>query len=173
MNQSPWVLVMGKLQALKDRVDALPSIREATVTSSAPLRVRFDTDTAAVDAHASLVAALSSGERVLTLRLARYVWVLGRRGGQVAPFATAAGFYSFTGLGSEPASTTITFPAGRFDTAPRVVVSCDTSAPWNTDASAGSVTAGGFTLFGRRTDGGDTLGVSWVAVQMTPTSASG
>lgn len=79
MNPSPWVLVMGKLQKLKDQVDGLPSIREATVAGGSPLTVRFDTDTAAMAVYATTTAGLAPGDRVLTIRLRRYIWVIGKR----------------------------------------------------------------------------------------------
>lgn len=163
------------VQKLKDQVDALPSIREATVASSDPLAVRFDTDTVSVQAFASLVGVLAVGERVLTLRLSRYVWVLGRRGGaRGEPWAVARGSYMLSGLApSEPGSATIVFPVGRFPIGPAMHVDPDTSVPWNVDVSAGSVTAAGFTLYGRRTDATDAIGVWWSATLMTPTSREG
>ena len=77
----PWDTLARAITRLGDRIDALPGIREATVTATAPLEVTFDTDTLGTLVFGSLAHGLQPGNRVLTVRLARYVWILGRRGG--------------------------------------------------------------------------------------------
>lgn len=78
---NPWDVLARQLTRLGDRIDALPSVREATVTGLSPLEVRFDTDTTGTVVFGTLVSGVRVGDRVLTVRLARYVWVLGVRGG--------------------------------------------------------------------------------------------
>lgn len=78
---NPWDVLARQLTRLGDRIDALPSVREATVTGLSPLEVRFDTDTTGTVVFGTLTSGLTIGARVLTVRLARYVWVLGARDG--------------------------------------------------------------------------------------------
>lgn len=78
---SPWDTVMGAVTRLADRVDGLPTVREARVMTLSPLAVRFDTDDVNTLAHGTLEGSVGVGDRVLTLKLRHYVWVLGRRGG--------------------------------------------------------------------------------------------
>ena len=75
----PWEKRQAQFTRLMDRINALPSIREATVTTASPLRVTFDTDTASTLVYATTTPGLVAGDRVLTVRLRRYVWVLGKR----------------------------------------------------------------------------------------------
>ena len=83
MTDTPWSIINARITRLVDRVDALPTFREATVAATSPLSVRFDTDSADTLVFATLVSGLVAGDRVLTLRFGRLPWVLGRRGGQV------------------------------------------------------------------------------------------
>lgn len=78
---TPWETLSVQLRRLTDRVDALPQIREATVSVASPISVRFDTDTADTTVYGSLVAGLIPGDRVLTIKLRHYVWVVGMKGG--------------------------------------------------------------------------------------------
>ena len=75
----PWTVLQKQITRLSDRINALPSIREATVTTASPLRVTFDTDTASTLVYATTTSGLVAGDRVLTVRLRRYVWVIGKR----------------------------------------------------------------------------------------------
>lgn len=77
MANTPWDILAAGLTRLSDRVDALPTVREATVASSEPLAIRFDTDTTDVTPAGSLVPAPAVGARILTLKLRHYIWVLG------------------------------------------------------------------------------------------------
>lgn len=79
MTRSPVDVALAAVQKLADRVDALPSIREATVAATSPLAVRFDTDTASTVVYATTTAGLAVNDRVLTIRLRRYIWVIGKR----------------------------------------------------------------------------------------------
>lgn len=83
MAGTPWDILAAGLTRLSDRVDAMPTVREASVTASDPLAIRFDTDTADITPAGSLVSAPAVGARVLTLKLRHYVWVLGIKGGAI------------------------------------------------------------------------------------------
>lgn len=87
---TPWDVLASKITRLGDRIDAQPVVREATVYVANPLAVRFDTDTANTTVQGSLAGGLGVGERVLTIKLRHYVWVLGRKGG-VTPWSTVGG----------------------------------------------------------------------------------
>lgn len=78
---TPWDSLAKEITALKDVQDGNPVAREATVFATAPLSLLFDTDTEPTLAYGSLVAGLLPGDRVLTLQLRHYVWVLGMKGG--------------------------------------------------------------------------------------------
>ncbi len=140
---SPWNAVLAQVQKLKDQVTALPSIREATVTSVFPVSVRFDTDEASVDAYASISPGLAVGDRVLTVRLARYLWVLGRRGGT----PDLRGAESITVGPGETGSVTIMFPVGYFKTAPLVFTALRTATPQDSRSSTNIPTTAGVTLY--------------------------
>ena len=81
MAETPWATLAAAITRLNDRIDALPTVREATVASDDPVAVMFDTDTAQTLAQGSLVGGLTVGARVLTLRLRHYVWILGAKAG--------------------------------------------------------------------------------------------
>lgn len=87
----PWSILASRLTRLADRVDALPTVREATVAALSPLAVRFDTDQADTLVQGSLVAGPAVGQRVLTLKLRHYVWVLGVKGGGGTPYMRRRG----------------------------------------------------------------------------------
>lgn len=87
---TPWDVLSSAITRLGDRIDAQPVVREATVYVANPLAVRFDTDTVNTTVQGSLAGGLGVGERVLTLKLRHYVWVLGRKGG-VTPWSTVGG----------------------------------------------------------------------------------
>lgn len=80
-NETPWSTLAAGLTRLSDRLDALPTIREATIVSLVPLAVQFDTDTSNTIVQGSLVSGVTPGYRVLTLKLRHYVWILGIKGG--------------------------------------------------------------------------------------------
>ena len=83
MTDTPWSILNARITRVIDRLDALPTFREATVAATSPLAVRFDTDTSDTLVFATLVSGLAAGDRVLTLRFGRLPWVIGRRGGPV------------------------------------------------------------------------------------------
>lgn len=91
---TPWATLAAAITRLNDRIDALPSVREATVTAVNPPAVRFDTDTADTVIYGTLESTLAVGYRVLTLKLRHYVWILGRKGSN--PWADMRGSGSFT-----------------------------------------------------------------------------
>lgn len=80
---TPYEVLAKQLTGLGDKLSLSPVAREATVSSSAPLAVLFDTDTEETLAYGSLVASLTPGQRVLTLQLRHYVWILGTKGGSL------------------------------------------------------------------------------------------
>ncbi len=84
---SPWTMITTTLRQLSARVDAMPTIREATLTSQTT--VRFDIDAVDTTVHGSLVAGATPGTRVLTLTLKHYVWILGAKGGVPVPTVPA------------------------------------------------------------------------------------
>lgn len=80
----PWSILSAAITRMGDRIDALPTVREASVAATSPLSVRFDTDVVDTLVSGSLSHRLSPGQRVLTLKLRHYVWVLGTKGGDVS-----------------------------------------------------------------------------------------
>lgn len=81
MSDTPWSVLAAAVTRLGDRIDALPSIREATISTVSPLAVRFDTDTIDTLVQGSLASSVAVGYRVLTLKLRHYIWILGVKGG--------------------------------------------------------------------------------------------
>ena len=88
------------------------------------------------------------------------------------PFAMAAGEVTITPVANTPTSVTVTFPAGRFTDAPRVVVTGRTTSTAFVWASGGGATATSFTASLLRTNTTATA-LDWIAIQMTPTNANG
>lgn len=80
MNDTPWSLLSAKITKLSDRIDRGVSVREATVSLTSPLSVQFDTDSNNIRVHGTLQSSLRAGDRVLTLKLSHYVWILGVKG---------------------------------------------------------------------------------------------
>lgn len=77
--RTPWEVLAASLTRLSDRVDAKPEVREATVaTNSTDLTVLFDTDTVPTRVTGSLASGLlNAGDRVMTLKLRHYIWIIG------------------------------------------------------------------------------------------------
>lgn len=76
---SPWEMVTAEIRKLADRLDGQPTFREATVAQLAPLEVLFDTDTEPTTVARTLAPTLKLGDRVLTMRIRHYLWVIGRK----------------------------------------------------------------------------------------------
>lgn len=79
--------------------------------------------------------------------------------------ASAAGLLNipFSAV-TTPTSVTVTFPVGRFVTAPTVTVTPAITAPQNVAMSvAGGVTTTGCTLWGYRYSGNTPVGAMWIA----------
>ena len=143
---NPWDVLGRRIQTVADRIDALPSIRQATITSVTPLQVTYDTDDDPVDVYGSLASQLAAGDRVLTVRLTRYVWVLGRRGG---PSAIDMGSVTITGDGTAYKDVSVTFTAGLFAAPPLMqatVLSANT-VPMVVDTVSRSTSGATFRLF--------------------------
>ena len=77
MSNTPGSILAAAITRLNDRIDALPTLREATVSLASPLSVRFDTDTSNTQVKGTLVPSPAVGARVLTIKLKHYVWILG------------------------------------------------------------------------------------------------
>lgn len=95
MSDTPWGVLAAGLTRLNDRIDALPTIREASVAAVNPLAVQFDTDTAPTLVQGSLASSVSVGTRVLALKLRHYIWVLGAKGGDT-PAGAGMEFFGAT-----------------------------------------------------------------------------
>lgn len=155
--RDPWTVLQERITRLSDRIDAVPSIREASVTGVAPLTVQFDTDDTGIETYGSLARTFVVGDRVLTLRLARYVWVLGVKNGR----RYASGRVTITPSGAGVATAaSITFPAGLFPTTPDVIAGV--SSPVAT-VGVSAVTETGFTATIIRSSTTNTV-VTWYAV---------
>lgn len=87
MSNSPYDVLNRAMSKLADKVAQMIEVREATVKSSSPLTILFDTDSEPTPAYSSLVHGLQPGDRVLTLKLRLYVWVLGKKGGMNTKWA--------------------------------------------------------------------------------------
>lgn len=98
MAQSISKLVASALSSFSKRLDAQPTFREATVTATSPIMVKFDTDTSPSPALCSLDLSLSNGDRVLTMTMNSFLWVLGRKNGN----AGAPGTYAWTASPQAP-----------------------------------------------------------------------
>lgn len=81
MNDTPWSILQGAITRLGDKVAAAPSVREATVAATEPMAVLFDTDSTPTLVQGVLAGGITTGSRVLTLKLSHYVWILGAKGG--------------------------------------------------------------------------------------------
>lgn len=77
MRNSPWTTLAAGLKKVSDRIDAQPTVREATLVSDS--EVRFDIDSQNTTVHGTLAPGLPAGTRVLTITLKHYVWILGGR----------------------------------------------------------------------------------------------
>lgn len=163
---------IGKLWA---RLDMMPVVRWATVTQASPLRVRMDGDTEAmVLTPMTLVNGLRASDRVLCVEQHRRVIVLGRSKGLGVPYAMSQGRSYVTPVPDEPTAVTVTFPAGRFTSIPRVQVTAASQFPGTQTLGVGTsgTTATGTTIYLTRTNDTET-GIDWLAVQMTSGGADG
>lgn len=70
--------LMNVVAGLRDRLDAMPLFRWATVVGTSPLRVQLDGDPAPLSADpVNLAGALSVGQRVYTMSVDRRLHILG------------------------------------------------------------------------------------------------
>lgn len=148
------------------------SWRWATVTAVSPLRVRLDGDTTALDLTPDALGPVRVGDRVWCQITGRRVVVHPRvrppEAGTVliAAQTIAPGTY---------ASTTVTFPAGRFDAAPVVVTSLSSAGSgtaWLVPRTSGPSTAG-TTLYVANTGTTDATFSSDLVVAWTATDTTG
>lgn len=74
--------LMNVVAGLRDRLDAMPFFRWATVVGTGPLRVQLDGDTTPVSADpVNLAGDLVRGVRVWTMSVNRRLYILGAPGG--------------------------------------------------------------------------------------------
>lgn len=117
--------------------------------------------------------------RLDTLRLEVYTgsaWAHASAGAGTGPYAAAAGVSTFTMNGTATTTLAVTFPAGRFNTAPIVTLGKASSGRGEIVFYAVNVTSSGFTLGAQSASGTartDVVACQWSAVQMTPTSGAG
>lgn len=112
---------------------------------------------------------------------AAQVQALAEKVDAVVPYAVAAGLASVPALaGVASGNVTVTLPVGRFKVAPRVVASLSTGQAGTQKLSARAIntTASSFGMYvftgdATNTTTSSSVGVEWVAVQMTATAASG
>jgi hypothetical protein len=70
--------LMSVVAGLRDRLDAMPLFRWATVVGTKPLRVQLDGDPTPLSADpVNLAGALSVGQRVYTMSVDRRLHILG------------------------------------------------------------------------------------------------
>lgn len=166
----------------------------AEVTQANPLRIRLSSDTNPLDIEPTTnVLGLQVGDVVrVEITAQGQVVILGRRGGLAAsnvpdlpaskvtsgtldaarrwtgaPRAMAAGSVTITPTAiNTPAAATVTFPAGRFATAPYVTVSPGTGDPEKVFTSWAMVTTSGFTVYLTRTNSASATAVNWIAVEV-------
>lgn len=93
---TPWEVLSSAITRMGDRIDSLPTMREASVAALSPLSVRFDTDTSTTLVRGTLAGNLLVGDRVLTTKIRHYIWIMGSRtdpvddGGLVGEVKTVA-----------------------------------------------------------------------------------
>lgn len=77
MSQTPWDVLASAITRLNDKFAAQPEVREATVVATSPLSILFDTDLSPTLVHRTLDGSVQPGERVFTMKLRHYVWIVG------------------------------------------------------------------------------------------------
>lgn len=165
MSTTPWAALTAAIRKLADKVDAMPTVREATLVSD--YAVRFDIDTQDTLLHGNLAKGMPPGTRVLTLTLRHYVWVLGGRNRPPRNKIVTG----IVDIGSSPAAGElvthlVTFPPGTFTEEPYVYVA-DRNTYGRANSSVDSITADGFRIVTLRVGGSWASGmVNWMAVQV-------
>lgn len=156
------------------------SWRWATVTAVSPLRVRLDGDSTALDLTPDALGPVRVDDRVWCQIVGRRVVVHPVSRGPLAMAAGTVLIAAQTITAGTYASTTITFPVDRFDAVPVVVTSLGSAGGGTSrlvPRTSGASTAG-TTLYVANTGTTDAtfgadLVVTWIAVQMTPSSGAG
>ena len=164
--------LLADLSAVRDRV---PTYRWGTVTGVSPLTVLLDGPGETVLPYSPVaLVPVHAGDRVRVRHLRGVHEITGaKRPPASTPWASAAGSVTITGNGTIDASTTATFPTGRFTVPPLVTFGVGNI---NYNVSFANLTAAGMTVHVRRMDYAtftDSIPVHWRAAQMTPTSAGG
>lgn len=160
--------VWAELSSIKKR---LPSVSPATVTSIDPVRIQVDGQTAPVAASPDSLVPVGPGDRVRVLRYGTTNLILGRVNTAGMPWRMTAGAGQIQGEGNTTASLTINFPPNLF-TLPPAVTAIGNNSLYNIARDTPTTTSVTLTA---RNIAGDTftggVGVTWVAVQMTPLTA--
>lgn len=92
MATSLFTKLAASINRLSKRVDSQPAFNEATITTPEPLYLVLDGDTNQVPASRSLDSSLSLGDRVLTVTINGFIWVIGKVGGDGIPVGTILEF---------------------------------------------------------------------------------
>jgi len=151
--------------------------RWATVTQSDPLRIRLDSDTAALPVTpASVVRGPLDvdtrvwvqiiGKRVIVVGAAQGYLPLAELASDLAVPKVATGYTPITPEDEVPTYVTVSLPTGLFSTAPTVVATANSSTPGTRviEVSVYDVTTTDFRLYIYRTSTTTTY-IHWIAVQ--------
>lgn len=91
--------LMNVVAGLRDRLDAMPLFRWATVVGTSPLRVHLDGDPTPLSADpVNLAGALSAGQRVYTMSVDRRLYILGAPGGDASSSVPVAAIMAHAGV---------------------------------------------------------------------------
>lgn len=91
--------LMNVVAGLRDRLDAMPLFRWATVVGTSPLRVQLDGDTTPLSADpVNLSGDRVGGERVWTVSVNRRLYILGTPGGDASSSVPVATIVAHAGV---------------------------------------------------------------------------
>lgn len=138
-------------------------LRWATVTSSDPLRIRYDGETSeSIVPPQNLVAGLEVGDRVRVAKQDGQATIIGPQGGPRPPHTIIAGSVPITNAAAGIGSVTVTFPAGAFETLPVVQTTPNTTNPSTRQTTARVIATDSATLH-LWSSGAATVDVMWTA----------
>lgn len=166
--------ILDRLDELERRLSLVPSVWDATVTSTSPTRIQRDAESGPIPSTPESLVPVGGGDRVRVLHWGTRYLILGVLGSRGRPWREAAGVVTLNMSGGA-VTTYVNFPAGRFTTAPIITFGRSHSGASSATipgADPTQVGVNGFSLgvYGSYTG---TITVWWHAVQMTPTSAGG
>lgn len=146
---------------------------DAAYTGVGSPKVLFDgEDTMGTRGYVSL-GYVSANDRVVLLPVGHTYVILGAIGGGVGvPYRKANGRVTKVITAGAPDTQAITFPAGLFTVAPAITFGRDNNNSPDIAILSANVTTSGFDLIRNASGTGSrTVGVTWEATQMRPTSA--